>query len=146
MDKKQIIEDYLQGRHPMEQNSWELPSANELDNAEAEYDQLKSNLTPDPGKKAFLLGGRFGWGLFAAAACVAAVIVVFLAPPKLTEEPHPSASEEPTITSQMPIEYFQFEEGQSLMEAQLAHQQEIKKKGERLAAYIQKQAYPELDY
>lgn len=140
MDKKQIIEDYLQGRHPMEQNSWELPSAQELDNAEAEFD--RRSLTPRPLRKE--RGLKF-W-LFAAAACVAAVIVVFLAPPKLTEEPHPSASEEPTITSQMPIEYFQFEEGQSPMEAMLAHQQEIKQKGERLAAYIQKQAYPELNY
>ena len=97
-------------------------------------------------KKAFLLGGRFGWGLFAAAACMAGVIAVFLAPPKSTAEPHPSVSEEPAITSQLPIEYFQCEEGQSPMEAMLAHQQEIKKKGERLAAYIQKQVYPELDY
>lgn len=146
MDKKKIIEDYLQGRHPMEQHSWELPSANELDNAEAEYDQLKSNLTPDPGKKTFLLGGRFGWGLFAAAACVAGAIAIFLAPPKLTEEPHPTVSEEPAVYSPPPMDCRQFEEGQSPMEAMLAHQQEIKKKGERLAAYIQKQAYPELNY
>lgn len=40
MDKNRIIEDYLQGKHPIEQKSWELPSAQELDNAEAEFDQL----------------------------------------------------------------------------------------------------------
>ena len=92
MDKKQIIEDYLQGRHPMEQHSWELPSAQELDNAEAEFDCLR--------KKTPLHRGR-GWGwVFYAAACVVGFVVIFLAPPRTTEEQPPLALEEPTDNGQ----------------------------------------------
>ena len=92
MDKKQIIEDYLQGRHPMEQHSWELPSAQELDNAEAEFDCLR--------KKTPLHRGR-GWGwVFLAAACVVGFVVIFLAPPRTTEEQPPLALEEPTDNGQ----------------------------------------------
>ena len=40
MDKKRIIEEYLQGKHPIEQESWELPSAQELERDEALYDSL----------------------------------------------------------------------------------------------------------
>ena len=97
MDKKQIIEDYLQGRHPMEQNSWELPSANELDNAEAEYD--RRSLTPRPLRKE--RGLKF-W-LFAAAACVAGFVAIFLAPPREAEEQQPLALEEPVVNGQEPI-------------------------------------------
>ena len=40
MDKNRIIEEYLQGKHPIEQESWELPSAQELERDEALYDSL----------------------------------------------------------------------------------------------------------
>jgi hypothetical protein len=94
MDKKQIIEDYLQGRHPMEQHSWELPSAQELDNAEAEFDRI--SLTPRPLRKE--RGLKF-WPL-AIAACLAGFVVIFLAPPRTTEQP-PLAMEEPTVNCQL---------------------------------------------
>lgn len=139
MDKKQIIEDYLQGRHPMEQNSWELPSANELDNAEAEFD--RRSLTPRSLRRE--RGLKF-WP-FAVAACVAGFVAIFLAPPREAEEQQPLALEEPVVNVQRSM-FNESDEGQTLMEAQLAHQQEIKKKGERLAAYIQEQTYPELNY
>ena len=96
MDKKQIIEDYLQGRHPMEQHSWDLPSAQELDNAEAEFDRIKKSLTPRPLRKE--RGLKF-WPL-AIAACLAGFVVIFLAPPRTTEQP-PLAMEEPTVNCQL---------------------------------------------
>ena len=40
MNKNRIIEDYLQGKHPIEQESWELPSAQELERDEALFDSL----------------------------------------------------------------------------------------------------------
>ena len=92
MDKKQIIEDYLQGRHPMEQHSWELPSAQELDNAEAEFDKLMEARNK-PRRRLRL------WPL-AAAACVAGIIAIFLAPPRTTEEQPPLALEETTVNRQ----------------------------------------------
>ena len=94
MDKKQIIEDYLQGRHPIGQQSWELPSAQELDNAEAEFDRI--SLTPRPLQRK--RGLKF-WPL-AVAACVVGFVVIFLAPPKSTEEQLPLALEEPVVTEQ----------------------------------------------
>ncbi|MBR4643673.1 MAG: hypothetical protein IKO73_00720 [Bacteroidaceae bacterium] len=99
MDKKQIIEDYLQGRHPMEQQSWELPSAQELDNAEAEFEQVKKSLTLRSLQKK--RGLKF-W-LFAAAACLVGFVVIFLAPPKSTEEQLPLALEEPMVSEQLPV-------------------------------------------
>ena len=96
MDKKQIIEDYLQGRHPIEQNSWEVPSTQELDNAEAEFDRIKKSLTPRPLRKE--RGLKF-WPL-AIAACLAGFVVIFLAPPRTTEEQLPLALEEPVVTEQ----------------------------------------------
>ena len=91
MDKKQIIEDYLQGRHPMEQHSWELPSAQELERDEAEFDRLMEARNK-PRRRLRL------WPL-AAAACVAGIIAIFLAPPRTTEQP-PLALEEPTDNGQ----------------------------------------------
>ena len=103
-----------------------------------EYDCLK--------KKTPLHRGR-GWRwVFLAAACVAGFVVIFLAPPKSTEEQPPVVMEEPTFNFQLSTFNFQLDEGQTPLEAQLAHQQEIKKKGERLAAYIQEQTEPKDDY
>ena len=104
-----------------------------------EYDCLK--------KKTPLHRGR-GWRwVFLAAACVAGFVVIFLAPPKSAEKQPPVVIEEPTFNFQLSTFNFQLDDGQTLMEeAQLAHQQEIKKKGERLAAYIQEQIKPEYDY
>ena len=103
-----------------------------------EYDCLK--------KKTPLHRGR-GWRwVFLAAACVAGFVVIFLAPPKSTEEQPPVVIEEPTFNFQLSTFNFQLDDGQTPLEAQLAHQQEIKKKGERLAAYIQEQIKPEYDY
>jgi anti-sigma-K factor RskA len=103
-----------------------------------EYDCLK--------KKTPLHRGR-GWRwVFLAAACVAGFVVIFLAPPKSAEKQPPVVIEEPTFNFQLSTFNFQLDDGQTPLEAQLAHQQEIKKKGERLAAYIQEQTKPKYDY
>ncbi len=57
MDKKLLIDSYLEGKHPIGQEKWELPSESELDRDEALYDALLAQ-----NKKASLLGGRFGRG------------------------------------------------------------------------------------
>ena len=88
-----------------------------------------------------------GWRwVFFAAACLAGFVVIFLAPPKSAEKQPPGVIEEPTFNFQLSTFNFQLDDGQTPLEAQLAHQQEIKKKGERLAAYIQEQTKPEYDY
>ena len=40
MDKKLLIDSYLEGKHPIEQEKWELPTESELDRDEALYDAL----------------------------------------------------------------------------------------------------------
>ena len=40
MDKKLLIEQYLQGKHPIEHETWNLPTDSELDRDEALYDAL----------------------------------------------------------------------------------------------------------
>ena len=110
MDKKKIIEDYLQGRHPMEQNSWELPSAQELERDEALFESLV------PQKKA---PKRIRLWPLAVAACVAGFVAIFLAPPreanvepekqpvvaeqKEKQEETIASSQEPRVESQQPI-------------------------------------------
>lgn len=109
MDKKQIIEDYLQGRHPMEQHSWELPSAQELERDEALFESLV------PQKKA---SKRIRLWPLAVAACVAGFVAIFLAPPreanvepekqpvvaeqKEKQEETIASSQEPRVESQQP--------------------------------------------
>ena len=67
------------------------------------------------------------WPL-AVAACAAGIAFIFLKPPKPTQpEPLPNMAQ---------TERRQYENRHTPLEAQLAHQQEIKEKGERLAAYV----------
>ena len=72
MDKNQFIDEYLNGRHPIEQEKWELPSESELDQDEALFDAL---LAQNP--KAPLLARRFRGGLLAAAAVLIAAVALF---------------------------------------------------------------------
>ncbi|MBQ5622015.1 MAG: hypothetical protein IIU92_05315 [Bacteroidaceae bacterium] len=72
MDKNQFIDEYLNGRHPIEQEKWELPSESELDQDEALFDAL---LAQNP--KAPLLARRFRGGLLAAAAVLMAAVALF---------------------------------------------------------------------
>ena len=73
------------------------------------------------------------WPL-AVAACVAGFVAIFLLPPK-------EATEDPQVAFEEEMYHFQctmFNEAQDLLttESFEEHQQRIKKKGERLAAYI----------
>ena len=38
MDKKLLIDEYLEGKRPIEEKKWELPSDNELDRDEALFE------------------------------------------------------------------------------------------------------------
>lgn len=72
MDKKLLIDEYLEGKHPIEQKKWELPTDDELDRDEVLFDEIlaeKKNKTP-------LLRGR-GWGWVSAAAVLIAVVALF---------------------------------------------------------------------
>ena len=84
MDKKRLIDSYLEGKHPIEQEKWELPSESELDRDEALFDALLAD-PPQPSlkgrEKASPLSGsrigsweRYGKWLLAAAAVVVAVL------------------------------------------------------------------------
>ena len=75
MNKNRIIEDYLQGKHPIEQESWEMPSAQELERDEALFDSLMAQ------KKA---PKRIRLWPLAVAACVAGFVAIFLVPPRET--------------------------------------------------------------
>lgn len=76
------------------------------------------------------------WPL-AAAACVAGIIAIFLTPPKATKEVSPLFTTKESLFKKQQM--WQYEDKQSALDIQLAYQREIKRKGERLAAYIQEQ-------
>lgn len=79
------------------------------------------------------------WPL-AVAACVAGIIAIFLTPPKAIKENTPPFAAEESMCNE--LQMWQYEDRQSVLDIQLAYRQEIKKKGERLAAYIQGQQEP----
>jgi len=79
------------------------------------------------------------WPL-AAAACVAGIIAIFLSPPRRTKETIIPQSY--YMSREEHMQMWQCDEAESMMDVQIACQQEIKKKGERLAAYIQEQQRP----
>lgn len=72
MDKKQFIDEYLNGKRPIEQEKWKLPSESELDQDEALFDALLAQNQPPP-----LLARRFRGGLLAAAAVLIAAVALF---------------------------------------------------------------------
>lgn len=119
MDKNRIIEEYLQGKHPIEQESWELPSAQELERDEALFDSL----TPRPlrverglKRRVFPLSWRgIGGGLIAASIVLLLVfhftqkpveeqlVVAEVVEPENVEQPAPESSESSEISE--PSEY-----------------------------------------
>ena len=85
MDKKLLIDSYLEGKHPIEQEKWELPTESELDRDEALFDAL---LAERPSKSPLkgditspLRGGRVGsWrGRGRLLGSIAAVLIAVVA-------------------------------------------------------------------
>lgn len=72
MDKKLLIDSYLEGKHPIEQKKWELPSDNELDRDEALFDALL-----DEKKNSPRFTKSMGKALLAIAAVLIAVVALF---------------------------------------------------------------------
>ena len=86
MDKRLLIDQYLQGRHPIEQKSWELPTADELDRDEALYDALLEERKHSP----LLWRGR--GRLWVSIAAVLAIVFAlftwkFITPQAPTQQP-----------------------------------------------------------
>ena len=82
MDKNHFIDEYLKGKHPIEGESWELPTAGELERDEALYNALLAERTaplqlPRGEEKKNLPSGRLGGGrwLFGIAASVLLLLV-----------------------------------------------------------------------
>ena len=72
MDKKLLIDEYLQGKHPIEGKKWELPTADELDRDEALFDALIAEK-----KQASRFTRTIGRTLLAIAAVLIAVVALF---------------------------------------------------------------------
>ena len=72
MDKKLLIDSYLEGKHPIEQKKWELPSESELDRDEALFDALL-----DEKKNGPRFTKSMGKALLAIAAVLIAVVALF---------------------------------------------------------------------
>ena len=72
MDKKLLIDSYLEGKHPIGQEKWELPTESELDRDEALFDAL---LNEKKNKPRFTKS--MGKALLAIAAVLIAVVALF---------------------------------------------------------------------
>ena len=72
MDKNYLIDEYLKGKHPIEQDKWDLPAESELDRDEALFDALLAERNHSP-----LLWRNWGrlWG--SVAAVLIAVVALF---------------------------------------------------------------------
>ena len=72
MDKKLLIDSYLEGKHPIEQEKWELPTESELDRDEALFDALLAEKKNGPR-----FTRSMGKALLAIAAVLIAVVALF---------------------------------------------------------------------
>ncbi len=85
------------------------------------------------------------WPL-AAVACAAGIVAILLMPPRGTGAGTPTPVETSMFNVQRSMfneqQMLPFGEGLSMTDVQLAYQQEIKEKGEQLAAYIQEYQEP----
>lgn len=75
MDKTRIINDYLEGKRPMEQTSWELPTDDELRHAEKEYARLLAGMTR-PRRR--MSPHALSWTAVAAAVVLTAMLSLWL--------------------------------------------------------------------
>ena len=96
-------------------------AAEDIDIFEADLTEEFEQLAKPPRRTIRL------WPL-AVAACAAGIAFILLMPPRTTSERQTSVKESHAIVAEV--------WGGHTLEAQLVHQQEIKEKGERLAAYV----------
>ena len=94
-----FLDDYLQGKHPIEQLKWELPSEGELDRDEALFDALLASrqFSPNASDGSPLLWrgrGRLFWSIAAVLIAVVALFTWWIVKPQqptqlaeMTEEP-----------------------------------------------------------
>ena len=75
MDKTRIINDYLEGKRPMEQTSWKLPTDDELRHAEKEYAHLLAGMTR-PRRR--MSPHALNWTAVAAAVVLTAMLSLWL--------------------------------------------------------------------
>ena len=90
MDKNYLINEYLQGKHPIEGESWNLPTASELERDEALYDALIAERRASKQRK---LPIALRWITSGIAACILLLIGFSLLMKK-----EDSANENPVVT------------------------------------------------
>ena len=90
MDKNYLINEYLQGKHPIEGESWDLPTASELEKDEALYDALIAEKRASKQRK---LPIALRWITSGIAACILLLIGFSLLMKK-----EDSANENPVVT------------------------------------------------
>ena len=90
MDKNYLINEYLQGKHPIEGESWDLPTASELEKDEALYDALIAERRASKQRK---LPIALRWITPGIAACILLLIGFSLLMKK-----EDSANENPVVT------------------------------------------------
>ena len=106
-------------------------AAEDIDIFEADLTEEFERLAEPPRRTVRL------WPL-AAAACAAGIVAVLLMPPRTDDGQQTTDNgQQTTDNRQWSMVNGQWRVAGGL-EAQLAHQQEIKEKGERLAAYVRK--------
>lgn len=96
MNKNRIIEDYLQGKHPVKQESWELPTEGELERDKALYDALLAERTTPLWLH---LGVRWFFGI-AVAASILLLLVFRFSQETVEEQPVEAVSIVAEATSQ----------------------------------------------
>lgn len=94
MNKNHFIDEYLKGKHPIEGESWELPTEGELERDEALYDALLAERTapfrlPRWGEKKSLPSGKFGGGrwLLGIAASILLLLMFRFSQEPVEEQP-----------------------------------------------------------
>ena len=106
-------------------------AAEDIDIFEADLTEEYECLCPKPQHRMLRL-----WPL-AAAACATGIAFILLMPPK-TDPSQPHLKGEELFAAEFSPFNGELEVGRGLsVDAQLAYQQEIKEKGERLAAFVQ---------
>lgn len=96
MTKKQFINEYLTGKQPIEHETWELPTKEELDAAEKEFDRLVAKKAPKRRPLFVILR----WTAAAAAVVIAIILSQHLWNETRVYEPNLPMTQEMTSRSE----------------------------------------------